>query len=346
MNGQNKSRGNKDAQFARREAAIRMLLSGRHTQAEIASALGVAHGTVRGWSSRLKLKNKKVLCLAKRGRPAGNGRALEKREERRLIMLIRDKMPQQLHLPFYLWSVGAVMTLVEQKYGKTLSESGVRKYLKAWGFTVQRPATRYTSRDDVVVQRWLVKEYPKIAAQAKKKGAEIHWLDETEINNQTAYLRGYAPKGKTPLAAKPAKRQKISMISTVTNLGTARFRLFEGSLKKQLLIAFLENLVKGSDRMIYVIMDNLPVHKGKEVSAWAEKNADKIVLFYLPPYAPDLNPDEYLNNDLKQNVHRVSGLPHTKEELKSNVLRYMRHIQKSPAKVRAYFNAKETKYAA
>ena len=148
------------------------------------------------------------------------------------------------------------------------------------------------------------------------------------------------------MAAKPAKRQKISMISTVTNLGTARFRLFEGGLKKQLLISFLENLVKESDRMIYIIMDNLPVHKAKEVTAWAEKNTGKIVLFYLPPYAPDLNPDEYLNNDLKQNVHRVSGLPQTKAELKSNVLRSMRHIQKSPAKVRAYFNAKETKYAA
>jgi transposase len=209
-----------------------------------------------------------------------------------------------------------------------------------------RSFTRYTSRDDVVVQRWITQEYPKIAAKAKKEKAEIHWLDETGVNNQAIYQRSFALKGKTPVAGKPARREKISMISTVTNRGTMRFRLFEGGLKQKLLISFLEKLLNESSHKLYVIMDNLPAHKGKEVSAWAKRNADRIRLIYLPPYAPDLNPDEYLNNDLKQNVHRVSGLPHTKVELKSNVLSYMRHIQKSPAKVKSYFDAKETKYAA
>jgi transposase len=346
MHGQYKQRGNKEAQYARRTIGLRLLREGKQAQAQIAKTLGVSHGTVRGWSSRLKAGDRNILALRKRGRPKGDGRALSGAEERRIIATIRDKTPRQLTLPFYLWSVGAVMTLIEEKCGKKLSESGVRKYLKAWGFTVQRPATRYSSRDDVVVQRWLTEEYPKIATAAKKDGAEIHWLDETGINNQAVYQRGYAPKGKTPVAAKPARREKISMISTVTNRGTSRFRLFEGGLKKHLLIAFLEGLLKDTAGSIYVVMDNLPVHKGLEVRAWAETNKDRIKLFYLPPYAPDLNPDEYLNNDLKQNVHRVSGLPHTKAELKSNVLRYMRHIQKSPAKIKGYFNAKETKYAA
>ena len=346
MGALNKKRGNKEAQFARRTAGIRMLRATKLTQAEIAASLGVSHGTVRGWSSKLAAGERSILAQKKRGRPKGDGRALSAAEERRIIAIIRDGMPQQLSLPFFLWSVGAVMTLIEKKCGKNLSESGVRKYLKAWGFTVQRPATRYTSRDDVVVQRWLVEEYPKIAAAAKKAGAEIHWLDETGVNNQAIYQRSYALKGKTPVAGKPARREKISMISTVTNRGTARFRLFEGGLKQKLLIAFLEGLLKEASGMIYVIMDNLRVHKGAEVRAWAEQNVDRIRLFYLPSYAPDLNPDEYLNNDLKQNVHRVSGLPRTKQELKSNVLRYMRHIQKSPAKVKSYFDARETKYAA
>jgi len=293
MNGQNKQRGNREAQFARRVIGLRLLREGQHTQAEIAKTLGVSHGTVRGWSSRAQAGDRKVLAMGKRGRPRGDGKALSGAEERRIIAAIRDKTPQQLTLPFYLWSVGAVMTLIEKKCGKKLSESGVRKYLKAWGFTVQRPATRYTSRDDVVVQRWLTQEYPKIAAAAKKDGAEIHWLDETGVNNQAVYQRSYAPKGKTPVAAKPARREKISMISTVTNRGTARFRLFEGGLRTKLFIAFLEALLKEARGKVYVVMDNLLVHKSLDVRAWAEKNKDRIKLFYLPPYAPDLNPDEY-----------------------------------------------------
>lgn len=199
--------------------------------------------------------------------------------------MIRDKKPQQLHLEFYLWSVGAVMALIEKKLGKRLSESGTRKYLKAWGFTIQRPATRYSRREDVVVQRWLAEDYPQISAAAKAEGAEIHWLDEAGVNNQTVYQRGFAPKGQTPITSKPAKREKISLISTVTNLGTMRFRCFEGALNAALLLAFLMALVAGSSRKIYVIMDNLPVHKSKLVTAWLAANADKIKVFYLPPPA-------------------------------------------------------------
>lgn len=323
-----------------------MLLSGDYRQADIALALGVAYGTVRGWSSRLKAGEASVKKKAVRGRPKGVGRALTQAEERKVIVTIRDRNPQQMRMEFYLWSVGAVMALIEKMAGKTLSESGVRKYLGEWGFTIQRPATRYTSRDDVLVQGWMQEIYPAIAAKAKEEGAEIHWLDETGLNNQAIYQRGFAPKGQTPVTSKPAKREKISMISTVTNRGTMRFSLYEGGLKAHILLGFLENLLRGATQKVFVIMDNLPVHKGQAVTAWLADKADKIEVFYLPPYAPDLNPDEYLNNDLKQNVHRYTGLPLTKRALKSNTIAYLRHIQKSPAKVKSYFQARQTKYAA
>lgn len=323
-----------------------MLLSGNYRQADIAAALGVAHGTVRGWSSKLNAGQSAVKKQAVRGRPKGVGRILTKAEERKVIATIRDKNPQQMHMEFYLWSLGAVMALIEKLFGKSMSESGVRKYLSAWGFTVQRPATRYSSRDDVLVQGWMKEVYPAIAVRAKAEGAEIHWLDEAGINNQAIYQRGFAPRGQTPVTTKPAKREKISMISSVTNKGTMRFSLYEGGLKAPVLIGFLENLLRGAAQKVFVIMDNLPVHKGKAVQAWLADHADRIEVFYLPPYAPDLNPDEYLNNDLKQNVHRTSGLPLTKQALKSSTIAYLRHIQKSPAKVQSYFQAKQTRYAA
>jgi transposase len=339
-------RGTQDAQYAKRQLGIELLLSKKYRQAEIAAILKVAHGTVRGWSSKLKAKDKTVKQQSARGRKQGTGRSLTKAQEAKIIGIIRDKTPKQIKMEFYLWSVGAVMSLIEKLFQIELSESGVRKYLNAWGFTIQRPATRYSSRDDVLVQKWLQEVYPKIAARAKKEKAEIHWLDEAGINNQAIYQRGFAPSGKTPVAVKPSKKEKTSMISTVTNQGTMRFRVYEGGLKVPLFIEFLEQLVKEAAQKPFVIMDNLPVHKGKAVQAWLAENTDKIEVFYLPPYAPDLNPDEYLNNDLKQNVHRYSGLPQSKKALKSNVISYLRHIQKSPAKVRSYFQANETKYAA
>lgn len=346
MKTRTRLRGSQDAQNTKRQLGIDLLLSKKYGQAEIASMLGVAHGTVRGWSSQLKRRGLAIKRRGVRGRAPGVGRSLTRGQERKIIALIRDKTPDQMKLEFYLWSVGAVMTLIEKRFQKKLSESGVRKYLAAWGFTIQRPATRYSARDDVLVQNWLKDIYPAIAEKARADGAETHWLDEAGVNNQAIYQRGFAPRGQTPVTIKPAKREKISMISTVTNLGTMRFKLYEGGLKGPLLIGFLEQLLKESDRKIFVIMDNLPVHKGKAVREWLTKNADRIEVFYLPPYAPDLNPDEYLNNDLKQNVHRLSGLPHTKRALKSNVISYLRHIQKSPAKVQSYFQANETKYAA
>jgi transposase len=339
-------RGTKEEQAAKRLVALRLVRGGKMTQAQIADVLGVARGTVAGWSGASKKKGTAALALKKRGKKQGQGKLLSAAQARKIIAIIRDKTPRQLKMEFHLWSVGAVMTLIEEKLGKSLSESSVRNYLKAWGFTIQRPATRYSRRDDVVIQRWLVEEYPKIAASAKACGAEIHWLDETGVNNQAIYQRSFAPKGKTPRATKPANREKISLISTVTNQGTMRFRLYEGGLKKEKLIAFLEGLLAETNRKLFVIMDNLKVHKSLEVQAWAEKNKERIQLFYLPPYAPEHNPDEYLNNDLKQNVHKKSGLPLDKKTLKAKVLQYMRHIQKSPAKVRGYFQAPETQYAA
>lgn len=299
-------RGTKEEQAAKRLVALRLVRQKKMTQNQIADLLGVARGTVAMWSGAAKKKGAAALVLKKRGKKQGQGVLLSAAESRKIITIIRDKNPRQLKMEFHLWSVGAVMTLIEERLQKSLSESSVRNYLKAWGFTIERPATRYSRRDDLVIQRWLAEDYPKIAAAAKAakaaktEGAEIHWLDETGVNNQAVYQRSFAPKGKTPRTTKPANREKISLISTVTNQGTMRFRFYEGGLKKDKLIAFLESLLAETNRKLFVIMDNLKVHKALEVQTWAEKNKDRITLFYLPPYAPEHNPDEYLNNDLKQ----------------------------------------------
>jgi DDE superfamily endonuclease/Helix-turn-helix domain len=94
-----------------------------------------------------------------------------------------------------------------------------------------------------------------------------------------------------------------------------------------------------------LIVDNLRVHRARTVTAWVEENKDRIELFYLPPYAPERNPDEYVNNDVKQGVGRRST-PMDKAAMKAGLTAHMRGLQSRPHKVRSFFQAPDIRYAA
>jgi len=139
--------------------------------------------------------------------------------------LVAGTCPDQLKLPFALWTREAVGQLIEQRTGVRLSLSALRVYLAAWGFTAQKPIRRATERDDAAIRGWLDRDYPAIARRAKKEGTEIHWADETGISNQANDGRGFAPGGETPVISRPAARFTQSMISSVTNRGVLRFMI-------------------------------------------------------------------------------------------------------------------------
>ena len=197
---------------------------------------------------------------------------------------------------------------------------------------------------DEAVRAWLEGTYPAIARKAKAQGCEIHWADETGLSNQANYGRSFAPRGHTPVIRRPAKRFSQSMISSLTNRGKLRFMIYEGALKTTIFLDFLRRLVREAARKLFVIVDNLPVHRARRVTAWVQDHADRIELFYLPPYAPEHNPDEFLNNDLKQAMTR-RRTPPDKASLKSGLTSYMRSLQRCPAKVRAFFQAPTVRYA-
>jgi len=165
------------------------------------------------------------------------------------------------------------------------------------------------------------------------------------ITNQANYGRSYAPESQTPVIPRPATRFTYSMISTLTNLGTLRFMIFEGALTAVIFLSFLRRLVRDSPRKVFLIVDNLRVHRAKLVKAWVEANSDRIELFYLPPYAPEFNPDEFMHNDLKQAIAR-GRIPKDKETMKSGLHSYMRGLQRRRRKVRAFFQAPSVRYAA
>ena len=222
-----------------------------------------------------------------------------------------------------LWTRAAVCRLVMDKYGISITQRNMSEYLKRWGMTCQRPTKKAHFQDNVKLQTFMHGTYPEIVKKAQKEDAEIYWGDETGINNQAYHVKGYSPKGKTPEMPSYSKIEKINMISAITNHGTCRFMCYEENMTQQLFINFMERLIGDTDRKVLFIVDNLKVHHGKIVQEWLENHKDEIELFYTSPYSPEINPDEYLNHNLKQNIH--SGIiPHTKEQIHKKMEAFMK----------------------
>ena len=211
--------------------------------------------------------------------------------------------------------------------------------------TPQKPLARARERQPAAIAAWLELDYPAIAKRARTERAVIYWGDETGISNQDQIGRSYAPKGKTPVVTRTAKRISQSMISAVSNRGLMRFMLYEAALNALRFIAFLRRLIKDAGQKVILILDNLKVHHAAKVTAWVAAHAHEIELCYLPAYAPDHNPDEYLNNDLKQKL-RQQPQPVSKDALTRSTRAVLRAIQRSPRRIQTYFKPQPVQYAA
>lgn len=341
---QKSPRGTKEQQEAIRQKAFQLFKKSWKNK-DIAEALSVSYVSVSKWRKLYKNSGDKAFKSQNRGVKPGSTSLLNTEQEKEILNLIIDKDPEQLKLPFALWNREAVRRLIKQRLGIELAIRTTGTYLKKWGLTPQKPIKRAYERNDQKVKEWLTDQYPAIKAQAKDEGAEIHWGDETGCVSLPVNLKGYSPKGQTPVLKHSAKKFKINMISTVTNQGKVRFMIYDEKMTAQVFIRFLKRLIKDAKKKVFLILDNLRVHHSKLVKAWVEKNKEKIKLFYLPSYSPDLNPDEYLNCDLKTNANS-KFIPKNKQDLKKNTLGFMRSIQKQPERVKKYFLHKSINYAA
>jgi len=327
-----------------RNQAIRLLKQGRK-QVEVAEILGVRAASISDWWKIYRTHGNKGLKLRNPGPAKGTNRMLSPDQEKEIQRLIIDKTPDQLKLPFALWDRKAIRELIINLYGIKVAIRTMGEYLHRWNFTPQRPLKRAYEQRPQEVKRWLAEEYPVIMHRAKQEGAEIQWGDETGMRNDSHYGRGYSPKGKTPVINLSARRVSINMISSITNRGKVRFMMYRKNMNADVLIKFLKRLIKGNDRKIFLILDNLRVHHAHVVRDWLDKRKDQIEVFYLPAYSPEINPDEYLNCDLKTSVHSQSPA-RTQDDLTSKVTSFMRKLQKSPSRVSNYFKHPKIAYAA
>jgi transposase len=329
----------------RRKQVVRMHRKGVRVM-RIVELSGLSYPTVRSVIDLYKQGGLDAIKPAPRGRDSGDGRTLSDEQEQSIQQIICDKRPEQLKMEFALWNRAAVMQLIERECGIKLSIRGVGNYLKRWGFTPQKPIKKAYEQCPAAVKQWLDDSYPVIEQRAKAEGAEIHWGDETALVNTDVRGRSYAPAGKTPVTfASGGTRHKLSMIATVTNQGKTRWMIIDEAFNSDRFIEFLEALIKDAGRKVFLILDNLRVHHSKVVKAWAEERKDKIELFYLPSYSPELNPEERLNADLKYAIG--SKVPvRTKAKLKAAATDHMQKLEQTPERVKSYFQDIHVKYAA
>ena len=327
-----------------RHRAVQMKLDGL-THLEVSRNLQVSITAIQNWMNLYREGGWENLRLLRRGRPEGSNRTLSKRQERAIQKVIVDKTPEQLKMPFALWTRPAIREMIEKRHGILLPIRTLGEYLKRWGFTPQRPKRHAYEQQPEAVQQWLDHTCPQIERRARRERAEILWGDETGISNQSHVGRGYSPRGVTPVARGMAKRVTTSMISAVSNRGTLRFMVYKGALKTDTFLKFLRRLIRGAKKKVFLIVDNLRVHKSVKVRRWLRAHPEQIELFYLPPYSPELNPDEYLNNTVKSQLRNMP--PATSQgDIQGRLRSRMRSNQKRPALVRSLFEKDSVRYAA
>ncbi|MGQ0530402.1 MAG: IS630 family transposase [Panacagrimonas sp.] len=333
-----------DALNERRLRAVKLRMSGVPLK-DVAVQCDLSRTTVIAAVKAYKAGGAKAVAIRRLGRKPGTCRLLTVDQEREVQRLIQDRTPDPLKMVYALWTRNAVAELIRERYGIDLAVRTVGLYLSRWGYTPQKPLKKAYEQSPAAVKQWLEQDYPAISRRAKAQGAEIHWGDESGLRSDDVRGRSYAPQGQTPVIRVPNRRHSLSIISSVTNKGQMRWKVFDGALNADILIDFLARLIKGASQKIFLVLDNLRVHHAKPVKTWLAKHAEAIEVFYLPSYSPELNPDEMANADLKQAVTKRAPA-RTKLQLIKATAHHLRSVQRQPERIKSYFQHLPVRYAA
>ena len=303
--------------------------------------------TVGRWYKRFDEAGEAAVHGGKRGpKPGGEKHKLSDGQMKELKKVVIDKTPDQLKFDFALWSSKAIKEYVQCEYGMSISRRTARRYMQKMGFTYQCPVKAAREQNPVLVKRWLETDYPAIRKEASESGSAIYWADESSVLTCETKARGYSPVGVSPVLATPANRSiRCNMISAVSNKGEMQFMVFDGAMNVDIFKDFMTRLVKDSPCKVFLTVDNLRVHHAKILDKWLEENSERIKLSYLPSCSPELNPDEYLNRDVKASLAEKKR-PHAAKALKADVVAHLSARKNEPESIKRLFHKKEVRYAA
>jgi transposase len=282
------------------------------------------------------------LDASKRG---GRPSKLDGSAMRWIYKTVMDKTPLQLNFPFALWTAVMVQALIVNRFGVHLSRSSVSRLLHQLGLSAQRPLWRAYQQNPEAVQRWLTEDFPKIQRRAKREGAQIFFADEAGVRSDYHSGTTWGKRGQTPIVSSTGARFGINLISAVSAQGELRFMITKGRVTATVFIDFLKRLLVNATGPVFVIADGHPTHRAKLVERFVATQRGRLALFILPPYSPELNPDEYVWNDLKN--HGIGRKVITSlTQMRQAVLSHLHQLQKLPELVRGFFHAPTTRYAA
>jgi len=322
-----------------RQQAVKAVGSGQDV-ASVAAAFGVSVRTIFAWLSKYASGGQNAL-LAKPipGRPP----KVTREEMQWIAQAVRDHSPQQFKFEYGLWTLSLIGGLIRHQFGKSLSLASVSRVMKILGFSPQKPAYRAWQQDAVLVRKWEAEDYPAIRAQARERGAVIYFGDEAGMRSDHHTGTTWSPTGETPVVQVTGSRFSLNMLSAVSPQGEFRFMLHDGSVTAEVFLTFLQRLMVGASRPVFLVVDGHSIHKAKLIQDYVASLKGQLTLFYLPPYSPQLNPDEQVWAHVKRQVSRK--LVQDKTHMKRLIMSALRRIQKLPAMVRSFFEQPECQYA-
>ena len=322
-----------------RKLAVQRVLAGERAS-DVAESLGFYRTSIYRWLRAHAKEGVKALALRKHPGPE---RKLSDKQENQVVRWMVGKDPRQYGFEFGLWTRKIVQTMIQERFDVSLTLPSVGHLLTRLQITPQKPLRRAYERDEAAVEEWKNKRYPELRKRAKRRGAEIFFLDEAGVRSDSPLGRSYGLKGRTPVVKTSGKRQKINAISALSPKGGFWFKVYSGMLTAIVFVTFLKDFLKGRKKPVMLVVDGLPVHKAKMVQEYVQSTKGKLELHFLPSYSPDLNPDEFVWNHLKQNG--TSKKPLRKDEsLRQRVEDDLTAIQNNPKLVRSFFDAESVSY--
>lgn len=321
-----------------RQQAVKAVREGV-SPADVATTFGVNRVTVYRWIAAFNQGGQKAL-LAKPvpGRPS----SLSESELAWLYRNIADHTPQQFRFEFGLWTIGLIRRLIHHHLGKSLSVATVHRIVRNLGFTPQKPLYRAWQQDATLVRTWENETFPQIRARAKALKATIYFADEAGLRSDYHTGTTWSLRGSTPVVQPTGRRFSLNMLSAISPRGEMRFMVHQGTADTAVFITFLKRLLIGATHPVFLIVDGHPIHKSKKVRQFVEHTQGQLELFFLPPYAPQLNPDETVWAHVKRSVSRK--IVENFDDMKRLASSALASLQKQPGKIRSFFQHPECRY--
>jgi len=265
-------------------------------QCDIAAALGVTRGAVSRWLAAAKTRGRNGL----RARPRSGRPARLTSEQKRLVPDFLGHGAEAYGFRGQVWTCPRIARVLRQEFGVSYSRSQVSRLMKELQWTPQVPLTRALQRDEQVIEHWRVDLWPQIRERARQERQTLVFVDESGFYLLPGVVKTYGPKGLRPILKEWQTRDHLSVMGGVTPQGKVYSLVHQESLSGLDTVAFLTHLLRVVGQRLLVIWDGSPIHRCAEVKQFlAEEAARWIQVEPLPPYAPDLNPLEWLWTHLK-----------------------------------------------